>query len=205
MTGRRLQSNAVHTDCGIPAIGKIPWGSHFCHFYRGKRDLADSLVPYFEAGLNNNERCLWITAEPFPAAEARAELEKRVPVLPELIEAGKLVILDFKDWYGHGSNDEAITQAWLRQEQSALADGCDGLRVAGNAGFLTRDHWDDFAEYERKVNAVFEGRRIIAFCSYDLRRCRATDIFEVVRNHRFTIDNRDGTWEVLETDLHSHP
>lgn len=201
MTGLPLQLNGLHTESGIPGIGKLPWGSHFCHFYRNKRELTESLVPYFEAGLNNHERCLWITAEPLPAAEARAVLEQRIPVLPSLIEAGKIIIRDFRDWYV-SSIGEDISEAWVRQEQAALRDGCSGLRVAGNAGFLTRDQWDDFADYERKVNKLFEGRRIIAFCSYDLRRCQATDIFEVVRNHRFTIDRLHGKWEVVESDLH---
>ena len=133
------------------------------------------------------------------------ELENRVPHLAGLIEAGKIVILEFKDWYGTGSNGEDVTNAWLRQEQAALADGFEGLRIAGNAGFLSTEHWADFAAYERKVNEIFEGRRIVAFCSYDLSRCGASDIFEVVRNHRFTIDCRDGKWEVLESTLRGHP
>jgi len=46
------------TPCGIPGIGDIPYGSHLCHFYAQRRDLIDSLVPFFEAGLENNEHCL---------------------------------------------------------------------------------------------------------------------------------------------------
>lgn len=198
MNSDRQVSTSPHTDCGIPAIGEIPWGSHFCHFYRGKGELVDSLVPYFEAGLQNNERCLWITAQPFVAEEARAELERRVPHLTGLIERGSIAIRNFEDWYAPGSKQGDVSQAWIRQEAHALADGFSGLRVAGNAGFLEREHRLAFSDYERKVNKLFEGRRIVALCSYDLRQCQATDIFEVVRNHGFTIDFRDGLWEVIE-------
>jgi hypothetical protein len=192
-------STRPHTDCGIPAIGEIRWGSHFCHFYRGKDELVDSLVPYFEAGLQNNERCLWITARPFLAEEAHEELQRRVPHLAGLIERGDIVIRNFDEWYTSGSKQEDVSEAWIRQETRALADGFSGLRVAGNAGFLEREHRLAFSDYERKVHKLFEGRRIVALCSYDLLQCQATDIFEVVRNHGFTIDRRDGRWEIIES------
>lgn len=192
-------ATAHYTDCGIPSIGKIRWGSHFCHFYRGKDELLESLVPYFEAGLKNNERCLWVTSEPFRAGEACGELEKRVPQLASLIEEGQIEIRDFGDWYQSETKLDDVAGAWMQQEQDALAQGFVGLRVAGNASFLKRELWTEFSEYERKVNRLFEGRRIVALCSYDLRQCQVSDIFHVVRNHRFTIDRRDGVWEVLET------
>ena len=59
---------------GIPAVGDLPWGSHFCQFYGERDDLVDSLVPYFKAGLENNEHCLWVTSEPFRASDARTML-----------------------------------------------------------------------------------------------------------------------------------
>ena len=46
---------------GIAAVGDIRWGTHFCEFYQTKQDLIDMLVPYFKAGLENNEFCMWVT------------------------------------------------------------------------------------------------------------------------------------------------
>jgi len=54
---------------GIDVIGQVPWGTHFCQFYQTREDLLDTLVPYFEAGLENNEFCMWITAEPLSTQE----------------------------------------------------------------------------------------------------------------------------------------
>ncbi|HEX7158779.1 MAG TPA: MEDS domain-containing protein, partial [Edaphobacter sp.] len=53
------------TRYGVPGIGKVPFGTHVCHFRRVREDLIDTLAPYFAAGLRNNERCVWVT--PFPA------------------------------------------------------------------------------------------------------------------------------------------
>jgi hypothetical protein len=49
---------------GIDNVGDVPWGTHFCQFYQTKEDLFDVLVPYFKAGLETNEFCMWVTAEP---------------------------------------------------------------------------------------------------------------------------------------------
>ena len=49
---------------GINAVGAVPWGTHLCLFYRNKQELLDILVPYFKAGLGNNEFCIWVTSEP---------------------------------------------------------------------------------------------------------------------------------------------
>jgi len=56
-------------NTGIDVMGAVPWGTHFCQFYQTREDLLDTLVPYFEAGLENNEFCMWITAEPLSTQE----------------------------------------------------------------------------------------------------------------------------------------
>jgi len=43
---------------GIDILGDVPWGTHLCQFYHTKEDLIDILVPYFKAGLENNEFCM---------------------------------------------------------------------------------------------------------------------------------------------------
>ncbi len=47
------------TDISI--VGDVPLGTHFCHFYETKQDLLDTLVPYFKAGLESKEFCLWVS------------------------------------------------------------------------------------------------------------------------------------------------
>src|SRR5438105_15323504 len=43
---------------GLPVVGEMPWGSHFCIFYETKKDLRDLLVPFFKAGLEAHAFCL---------------------------------------------------------------------------------------------------------------------------------------------------
>ncbi|NLO29334.1 MAG: hypothetical protein GX120_02190, partial [Methanosarcina mazei] len=61
-------------ESGIDAIGDIPWGTHFCQFYQTKEDLIEIFIPYFKAGLENNELCLWITSDPLGVEDAKEAL-----------------------------------------------------------------------------------------------------------------------------------
>jgi hypothetical protein len=80
---------------GIDIVGDIPWGTHFCQFYQTRGDLIDILVPYFKAGLENNESCLWITSKPLEVEEAKVALKKAVGNLSKYIRKGQIKLLDY--------------------------------------------------------------------------------------------------------------
>lgn len=61
----------------------MPWGTHFCHFYETNQDLLEILVPYFKAGLENNEFCLWVIASPLTGVKATRALQRAVPDLDQ--------------------------------------------------------------------------------------------------------------------------
>src|ERR1700759_1603419 len=64
---------------GLDVLGDRPWGSHFCMFFDTKADLLEILVPYFKAGLANNEFCFWVLADPLTEDDARDALKRAIP------------------------------------------------------------------------------------------------------------------------------
>ena len=66
---------------GIPFISDVPWGTHIAAFYETKKDYFDIMVPYFAAGLENNEYCMWIVSDPVKPMEAVKALGDAVPEL----------------------------------------------------------------------------------------------------------------------------
>ena len=188
------------SDSGIAAVGPLPWGTHFCQFYKTRDDLVDTLVPYITAGLENNEACMWVTSNPLQAAEARAALSDTLPNYREYEDRGQLEILDYQDWYlalGNADADQVLG-GWVARQEQALEKGYTGFRLTGNTFWLERSGWNDFVEYERKVNETFWRFRIIALCTYSLERCCAEDVIDVVRNHQFALTRRGGDWELTE-------
>src|SRR6202035_4420841 len=66
---------------GVDVVGDMPWGTHFCLFYETRADLLETLVSYCKAGLESQEFCLWVVAEPLTGKDARHALERAIPDL----------------------------------------------------------------------------------------------------------------------------
>ena len=66
-------------NTGIEPLGGMPWGAHMCLFYETKQDALDTVVPYFKAGLESRERCVWVVTNPLAEGDAKAELIRTIP------------------------------------------------------------------------------------------------------------------------------
>ena len=186
---------------GINAVGDIPWGGHFCHFYETKQDLLDILVPYFKAGLEDNEFCLWIISEPLGTKEATQALREAVPDVERYLATRSIEIISHKEWYLDGGTFDGVRviNSWKEKLEQALARGYAGMRVHGNEAWLTDEDWKQFLEYERSLKDVLAHQRIIVLCTYPLSARSASEIFDVAHEHQVAIAKRHGHWEMLET------
>ena len=192
--------NRMSTPTGIQAVGEVPFGTHFCQFYRTKADLIDTLVPYFLEGLANNELCLWVTSENLRVEEARALLREALPDYDDYEARGQIGIYDFRDWYlKSGGTPPQALQAWVDHERLAIENGYQGLRLTGDTAWLERSGWDEFVAYEEAVNGTFRNFRIVGLCTYHLESCTAEDVIDVCRNHQFALTRRAGDWELIES------
>lgn len=182
---------------GIEILGDAPWGTHFCQFYHTREDLLDILVPYFKAGLESHESCMWITSEPLNGEEAEEGLRQAIPEFDTYLGRGQMEIVPHSVWYlEDGSfNAERVLNGWIDKLNAALIEGYEGLRVTGNTHWLEETHWPNFMAYERHVNNVIGEHRMLAICSYALGRCGASEIIDVVNAHQFALIRRQGKWE----------
>ena len=189
---------------GIDVIGAVPWGTHFCQFYQTKQDLLDTLVPYFKTGLENNEFCMWITAEPLGAQEARKAMRQAMPDFADRLSRGQIEILPHTKWYlKDGSFDQQrVLNGWVDKLNAALAAGYAGLRLTGNTFWLEKRDWKSFTDYEAAVNDVIGKYHMLALCTYSLDKCGATEVMDVIRNHEFALIRKEGKWELIENAVY---
>ncbi len=188
-------------DSGIEIIGEVPWGTHFCQFYRTAQDLLDVLVPYFVTGLRNNEFCMWVTSEPLGREAAARAMAEALPDFESFVRKGQIEILPHTDWYLRGGVFDAqrVLGDWVGKLEAARARGFDGLRLTGNTFWLEKENWRAFTDYEAAVDGVIGQYRMLAVCTYSLDRCGANEVLDVVRNHRFALVRREAEWELVES------
>ncbi|MCC4771600.1 PAS domain S-box protein [Methanosarcina sp. DH2] len=187
-------------DSGIDVIGNVPWGTHLCQFYQTKEDLKHILIPYLKTGLENNEFCIWITSKPLDKEEAKAALKKTVPDIDVYLEKGQIEIIPHADWHtkeGVFDSKKALNNLTEKASQS-LASGYDGLRFIENICWLDNKSWNDFVNYEERLDSATGMYPVIALCTYSLEICSVTDIIDIVTNHQFILSRKNGKWEKTE-------
>jgi PAS domain S-box-containing protein len=174
---------------GLQNVPHLQWGSHLAHFFGSDNELCDVLVPYFKAGLDNNERCLWVTGEAFNAEQARSVLRAAVPDLDKRERDKQIEIANGAEWYAAGQKlrPHDLVRGLVQREQDALGLGYAGLRTNGNCAWVSPDQWADFLEFERLVQNAARGRRMICMCSYCMDQLRDGSQLEVMECHDMAV------------------
>lgn len=186
---------------GIDIIGEVPWGTHFCQFYQTKQDLIEILVPYFKAGLENNEFCMWITSEPLEVEEAKEALGKTVSDFDHYLEKGQIEIIPYTHWYVKEGvfDSQRVLDGWVEELNLALDNGYNGLRLSGNTFWLEKKDWNIFVDYEKEIDSIIGNYNMMVLCTYCLGKCSATEIIDVVTNHQFALVKKEEKWEQIES------
>ncbi len=197
---------------GLDVVGDMPWGTHICLFYETKQDFLDTVVPFFKAGLESNEYCLWILSksDPLTREEAWSALRLAVPNLPQHGAANRIELLSHEEWFLRDGdfdlrNVMSIVQNKLNQ---ALARGQAGMRVNGGPAWLQKEKWDDFHALEHAFDAFVNDRPILTLCNFPLVTSAVTDVLAAAETHHFAIARRNGVWQIIQatdapTDMHS--
>lgn len=174
---------------GLAILPQLQWGSHVAHFFGEGGELREVLVPYFKAGLENNERCLWVTGKAFNAEEARSALRAAIPDLDRLERAKQIEIVNGHEWYASDAklHPKQLVEGLVQTEQDALNTGFAGLRTNGNCSWVSPSQWADFIAYETLVHETVRGRRMICMCSYCTDNLAAESHLDIMKCHDLAV------------------
>jgi len=194
---------AIEThETGIDAVGDmVSWGTHFCLFYETKEDLLEALISYCKSGLERDEYCLWIVAEPLTIEEARKALQDAVPDLDRHLAEPRIEIVSARDFFLQGGffDDKKVAAAMYEKLARISDKGYAGVRVTGDTSWLTKKDWTHFCKLEDAVNEVIGNQRLSVLCTFPLAACGPFEILDTVRAHQFALARRYGSWDVIET------
>jgi signal transduction histidine kinase len=185
----------------MQCLGNVALGTHLCEFYSTREELTDTLVPYFAAGLQHHEFCLWVTSDPSGVKGAQTRLIEKAPYFDRYLRMEQIEIWDYHEWYLRGGHFDAdrVFGKLAEREERALRLGYQGLRITGEIAWLDERDWGDFMAYEAEVNRVLPQHRMIGLCTYPLERCTAHGVLEVVHNHQGALGRVAGEWKMIES------
>jgi DNA-binding CsgD family transcriptional regulator len=190
-------------------------------FYETTDDLLDTVVPFFEVGLQNNEFCLWVCSGPVTLEEAHTALRLRLRKFDQHLAARSIEIIPGGEWYLKEDQFDLtkIMRSLNARLGNALAKGYEGMRATGDAFWVNTGHWKTFCNYEYTLNETIEGRPVTLLCTYpivmsppistlrpELRKIPrgsfsmdAADVLTVTRAHQLSVVRQSGDWGLFET------
>jgi hypothetical protein len=200
--GRMYSSHSTRDRVGLDQLFRP--GDHACYFFRSGDEIGEVLVPYFKAGLERNELCMWFTGHPYGKDRAVSEMRAAMADFDRRADAGQVCIFDFEEWSAKQDMMSPAERArsWLARTNEAIASGYAGLRSSGNTSFLDESAWDEQLICERAATAIFPGQPIVVLCGYSFDRCAAKEVVDVVHSHALGLAKRRGRWSLFEVRGH---
>lgn len=186
-----------YRESGIQVLDLLRWGTHVAQLYKTRDELIELLVPYMKTGLEQNELCVWVTAE-MSQEEAREALAKRVLNLQRYIDSGQLQLLSHEEWYmPDGRFDGKCALNGGREKyREALSRGYAGLRLTGNLFWLNQSNWNSFIEYENTLDSAVQDYKVLVVCVYKESKCTMDNIVDVMNTHEYVISKMDNSWKL---------
>jgi PAS domain S-box-containing protein len=186
---------------GISVVGDMPWGTHFCSFYKTKQDLLDIIAPFFKAGLESKEFCLWVISlsVQLTVEEARSALRQALPGFDRYLAEGSIeMVSPYESLLKEATFD--LHQFFNRLDEKlgeALSRDYAGMRVSGSPAWLQRKDPCQFLELERSQEKFTANQRLLVTCTFPLEVIGVDELLEAARAHQFAITRRNGHWEVF--------
>ena len=155
---------------GFDFLHNISPGKHYYQFYKNPDDFFQVMIPFFQAGLDRGDACLWLVSEAIGLQRTFQTARMQIRGFKDAISSGQLEILSGERWYlNNGIFDEsqAILNAQTYLEKIKKA-GFECLRGAGDAACIPRPEWGKVDLYERKMDGWIKSQPIIGLCAYPL-------------------------------------
>ncbi|MEP7150424.1 MAG: MEDS domain-containing protein [Nitrospira sp.] len=186
---------------GIGGQETVAWGTHLCLFYKSTAELRQLLTLYFQAGLADGECCLWITGPSLSDGEALESLQRSIPLARDYLENGQLEILPHTQWYVDNGifRPEAVLATWFSKLRQATQRGWAGLRVAGDASWLSSgEERQAFITYEQQVTETASAQRLLALCTYPSAAWVPEEMLQVMQCHTSVLLQGSAGWKSVD-------
>lgn len=188
-------------DTGISVLGAMPWSSHVSLFYESTADLLDVIVPFFKAGLEGGEQCIWIPPDPAGQKKSEQALRRAVGDFDGHLACRDIRIVSAEEFYQpRGKLDiDLLVSRWHELAERAREEGYVGLRAVEDETWLKVYDWRAVCDFEETFHDRLLARRILIMCAYPIAQRGAGELLDSARAHHLVLARRRGSWDVLET------
>jgi DNA-binding CsgD family transcriptional regulator len=188
---------------GIPGVGAVSPGTHFCALYSGPAQRDRLLFPFLEEGLRHGDKCLCMIDDLEPALVRDRAVGQPGPGYTR--RSAQLDVERASDVYlrsGQFNVDDMLSFV-SESVDAAIEDDFDLLRAVGEMSWVLPrpEGWADLCLYESAINDAVEQMPAVLMCLYDLQKFGPDMLVEVLRTHPKVLLDRT----VIDNPQYVHP
>jgi PAS domain S-box-containing protein len=160
--------------------------AHLALIYETREELFGGALPFLQAGLEQGERCIYVTTET-PQAELLKAMDTADYDFAAAREAGDLSFLSEEAYLTGGEFDPERMIDFLKGLTTEVTEekGYTGLRIADEATWALADdrRINNLVKYEKVINNFFKNHACTVLCIYNRRQFPPKVLEEVIRTH----------------------
>ena len=173
------------SESDFDTIHNITPGRHLYQFYKREEDYLRIILPFFQAGLEKGEACLWLVSQKMGVERMRWAAERAIPHFSSYLISGEFTLYLAEDWYleeGSFSEERAMknVETFIGRTRQL---GFSQVRGAGDAGCVPSQDMPYFQIYEKKVSGLIKTSSTIALCAYPILDCTLNTTKAVLEAH----------------------
>lgn len=169
----------------VEPVDGHPCNDHFALIYETRAEQLDAIAPFLAQGLERGERCLCVLDE-LTETEVLTAIRQTDIDIEAAIDGGSLVFNTVAETYlqDGGFDPDGMVDRYDKSISEAT-DEYAGLRIVAETTWLQKEttSFEQFMEYEAKVNTLFDDEDCIALCLYDRTTLEPEAVREIVRTH----------------------
>ena len=187
---------------GIDFLGQINIGTNMCQFCNTFDESLELIPSFFEAGIDENNLCVWIIPDFFSKEKAISFLIDNVSKETNIIgiKNENVLIYHEKETYFENSSfrPDKISKFWdfILSKFSNSNFKC--IRAVGSCMNLKLQDFEEFTKYEELMVNKILNSPIIAICQYNDKYYDTFEIASIIKNHKVCITKTNGNWKALQ-------
>ncbi|MBI2857572.1 MAG: PAS domain-containing protein [Chloroflexi bacterium] len=172
---------------GLALLGDIPWGTDLCLLYQSTEDMLEVLMPFFQAGLDNEEFCLWIAGASRSTSEAWEAMRSRIPSFASSEAGGQIALVTREEW--EKADQKGRIASFVNR---AFLNGFAGLRLGIDS------HLGQLSLSTAETEALSRDF-VLKMVSYPRDEFDAVRLMDVVKGFRYSLVRNGKEWELIES------
>lgn len=167
--------------------------NHICFLYESEAYQYALLTSFFQIGLRNNEKIVYIVSDE-NSKKVFNVLQNKLPFINCFLAKGQIQSISLEDFYKKKQlfSIERMLITLEEKTERALEEKYSGLRIAGEASWIIEVASDYYLlEYESRMNHFFDNNQCVGLCMYNRSNFSHQVLLQVLHTHPFIADRTD--------------